>query len=601
MNQESETLPTWNLSDLYEGPEDPRIEADLHAARQRALDFEKRWRGRVATEDLQAGDLRRALEEYEALQRLAILPQSYASLLFSTDTTDPRRGALVQRTREMASSIATHLIFFDLEIGRVPESTWTGLVCAPELLEYRHYLEHERELASHHLSEPEEKVLEETANCRGRAFRRLFTELTSRMKYPLEREGQVRELTQSELLALLYDPDRQVRRQASEVLGQTLEHHAHPLHFTFNTLLQEKQVMDRLRGFSRPESSRNLDNEIPDEAVDTMVDVVVSNYDLVRRYYQLKRSLLGLESLWHYDRYAPLLSERAGLSFEEARGIVLEAFEDFSPRFAELARPFFERNWIDAAPAPGKRGGAFCAGVTPDKHPYVLMNFTGKPRDVMTLAHELGHGLHDCLASSQTLLNYSPVLPLAETASTFAEMLVFEKLQARLESPRARLALLAEKLEDTFATVFRQVSMFRFEQRVHGLRREKGELDLETVNRIWQESLQEMFADSLTLGEDHRWTWLYVPHFVQTPFYVYAYAFGELLVLSLYARYRKEGAAFQGRYFDLLAAGGSRRPQEMLAELGIDIARAEFWQGGCDLIRENVLKAEALAREIAKA
>jgi len=598
MHQTPENLPTWDLSDLYDGPDDARIERDLLAARQQALDFEEQWRGRLAGEDLQAGDLRTALEQYEALQRLAVLPQSYASLLFSTDTADPRRGALVQRTRELASSIATHLIFFDLEIGRIPEATWARLACAPELAEYRHYLEHERELAAHYLSEPEEKVLEETANCRGRAFRRLFTELTSRLKYPLEKEGQTRELTQSELLALLYDPDRRIRRQAAEVLGQTLERNAHPLHFTFNTLLLEKQVMDRLRGFSRPESSRNLDNEIPDEAVDTMVGVVVSNYELVSRYYNLKRRLLGLEELWHYDRYAPLLSERAAVSFDEARAIVLEAFEDFSPRFAELARPFFEKSWIDAAPVPGKRGGAFCAGVTPDKHPYVLMNFTGKPRDVMTLAHELGHGLHDCLASRQTLLNYSPVLPLAETASTFAEMLVFEKLQARLESPRARLALLAEKLEDTFATVFRQVSMFRFEQRVHGQRREKGELDLETMNRIWQESLQEMFAESLTLGEDHRWTWLYVPHFVQTPFYVYAYAFGELLVLSLYARYRKEGAAFQERYFDLLAAGGSRCPQELLAELEIDITQADFWQGGCDLVAENVQKAEALAQEI---
>jgi len=311
MNQTPENLPTWDLSDLYEGPDDPRIEEELLAARQQALAFEEQWRGRLAKEDLQAEDLRQALEQYEALQRLAVLPQSYASLLFSTDTTDPRRGALVQRTRELASSIATHLIFFDLEIGRIPEATWTGLIRAPELAAYRHYLDHERELAAHYLSEPEEKVLEETANCRGRAFRRLFTELTSRLKYPLEKEGQTRELTQSELLALLYDPDREVRRQASEVLGQTLERHAHPLHFTFNTLLLEHQVMDRLRGFSRPEASRNLDNEIPDQAVDTMVDVVVSNYDLVARYYRLKRNLLGLEDLWHYDRYRPP-SLRAG-------------------------------------------------------------------------------------------------------------------------------------------------------------------------------------------------------------------------------------------------------------------------------------------------
>ncbi len=594
------TLPAWDLSDLYAGLEDPRLEADLAEARQRALRFEETWRGRLAVADLQASDLHRALDEYEALQRLAALPQTFASLLFSTDTRDPRRGALVQRTQEAGSEIATHLIFFDLEVGRIPDERWAELAVAPELAEYRHYLEHERELARHYLSEPEEKVLEETANCRGRAFRRLFTELTSRQKYRFEAEGEVRELTQSELLALFYDPDRETRRQAAGVLGRTLEEGAHPLHFTFNTLLLEKQVMDRLRGFDRPESARNLDNEIPDAAVDTMIEVAVANYDLVARYYRLKQRLLGLDKLWHYDRYAPLLPDRESLDFEQARGLVLGAFEQFSPRFAELAAPFFEHRWIDAAPAPGKRGGAFCAGVTPDKHPYVLMNFTGKPRDVMTLAHELGHGLHDCLASRQNLLNYSPVLPLAETASTFAEMLVFEKLQGSLESPLQRLALLAEKLEDTFATVFRQVSMYRFEQRVHRLRREQGELDLETMNRTWQETLQEMFGDSLTLGDDHQWTWLYVPHFVQSPFYVYAYAFGELLVLSLYARYQREGAAFQERYFDLLAAGGSRRPQDLLGDLGIDIASADFWQGGCDLIRANVERAERLAAEVGR-
>ena len=592
------TLPTWDLSDLYSGLQDPRLEADLAEALERAVQFEKDWRGRIATPDLAPEALARALDEFEGLQRKAALPQSYASLLFSTDTTDPRRGALVQRTQELGSEIATHLIFFDLEIGQIPEERWALLAPEPALAQYRHYLEHERELARHYLTEPEEKVLEETANCRGRAFRRLFTELTSRLKYPMERDGEVRELTQSELLALLYDPDREVRRKAAEVLGQTLERNAHPLHFTFNTLLLEKQVMDRLRRFSRPEASRNLDNEIPDAAVDTMVEVAASNYELVARYYRLKRRLLGLDQLWHYDRYAPLLAEQESLPFEKAREIVLGAFGQFSPRFAELAEPFFTRSWIDAAPAPGKRGGAFCAGVTPDTHPYVLLNYTGKPRDVMTLAHELGHGLHDCLASRQNLLNYHPVLPLAETASTFAEMLVFEKLQGDLESPRERLALLAEKLEDTFATVFRQVSMFRFEQRVHGLRREMGELDLESMNATWQASLQEMFGDSLTLGDDHRWTWLYVPHFVQTPFYVYAYAFGELLVLSLYARYREEGAAFQERYFELLAAGGSKRPQELLAELSIDIGSPAFWQGGCDLIRRNLERAELLAEEL---
>ena len=591
-------LPTWDLSDLYEGVDDPRIEADLEASLERARRFEERFRGRIAVPDLKARTLREALDEYEALQRQSGRPQSFAGLLYATDTTDARRGALVQRTQEVGSRIATHLLFFDLEIGRIPDERWALLAPEADLADYRHYLEYQRLVARYCLSEAEEKVLEETANCRGRAFRRLFTELVSRLKYSVELDGETRELTQSELMALLYDPDREIRRKASESLGRTLERNAHPVHFTFNTLLLEKQVMDRLRGFERPEQSRNLDNEIPDAAVDTMVGVAVAHYDLVARYYRLKRDLLGLDRLWHYDRYAPLLPDKQHVPFEEAREIVLGAFQQFHPRFAELAEPFFSQRWIDAALAPGKRGGAFCAGVTPDVHPYVLMNYTGRPRDVMTLAHELGHGVHDRLAGRQNLLNYHPVLPLAETASTFAELLVFEKLQGSLQTPRERLALLAEKLEDTFATVFRQISMYRFEQRAHNLRRERGELDVETLNTLWQETLQEMFGDSLTLGEDHRWTWLYVPHFVQTPFYVYAYAFGELLVLSLYARYRQEGPSFHDRYFELLAAGGSRPPAELLEELGIDITQASFWEGGCALVRQKVEEAEALAARV---
>lgn len=589
-------LPTWDLSDLYAGVDDPKIDQDLQAALERARRFEETYRGKIADGRLDPSQLKGALDEYESLQRQAGRPQSFAGLLFSTDTTDPKRGALTQKTQEKGSEIATHLLFFDLELGRIPAERWNVLAADPQLADYRHYMEHQRELAKHFLSEPEEKILEETANTRARAFRRLFTELTSRLKYPFEGK----ELTQSELLALLYDPDREVRRKASLALAETLEKNAHPLHFTFNTLLLEKQVMDRLRGFSRPEQSRNMDNELPDAVVDTMIDVVARNFDIVGEYYELKRQLLGLDELYHYDRYAPLLPEKENIPFTRAQEIVLGAFAQFSPRFAELAEPFFSQRWIDAALAPGKRGGAFCAGVTPDAHPYVLMNYTGKPRDVMTLAHELGHGVHDRLASKQNLLNYYPVLPLAETASTFAELLVFEKLQGNLDSPRERLALLCEKLEDTFATVFRQVSMYRFEQRAHTLRREKGELDVDTLNGVWQETMQEMFGASLTLGDDHRWSWLYVPHFVHTPFYVYAYSFGELLVLSLYARYQQEGPSFRDRYFDLLAAGGSTRPTDLLGSIGIDIAQESFWQGGCDLIRRNVERARELAAQVGR-
>ncbi|GMU52165.1 MAG: oligoendopeptidase F [Candidatus Xenobia bacterium] len=589
-------LPTWDLSDLYSGVDDPRIEADLGESLNQARDFERRYRDQIASESLTAERLKGALDEYEALLRHESKPQAFAQLLFSTDTSDDARKALVQRVRELGSEISTHLIFFDLEIGRISPETFARLLNDPVLADYHHYLDHQRKLAAHYLSEPEEKILEETANDRGRAWRRLFTEITSGMKYTLRHGDETRDLNQSQLMALLYEPDRSLRQAAALALAEGLEKNAHVLNFTHNTLLHEKQVIDKLRRFESPEADRHLDNELSQEMVDTMVGVCVQNFDLVADYYRLKGELLGLSDLKHYDRYAPISKDRDELDFQKAREIVLEAFGSFSPRLAELAEPFFSKRWIDAVVKDGKRGGAFCAGVTPDHHPYVLLNYTGKPRDVMTLAHELGHGVHDRLASKQNLLNYHPVLPMAETASTFGELLVFERLQRDLKSDEARLAMLCEKLEDTFATVFRQVSMYRFEQRLHQRRREQGELTVESINGLWQECMQEMFGQALTLGEDHRWSWLYIPHIVSTPFYVYAYAFGELLVLSLYARYKREGASFVDKYFELLASGGSLPPTRMLEKLEIDIGQASFWQGGCDLIRANV----ALARELAE-
>ena len=398
-------------------------------------------------------------------------------MLFSTDTTDPKRGALQQKVRERSSTASTHLIFFGLEIGRISDEVYERIKDHPALSKYRHYLDLQRQLAKHHLSEAEETVLEETANSRGRAFRRLFTEVTSRMSFEMTIDGEQKTLTQSELLAYNYDPDRSLRRQASQSLAVELQDKAHVLTFIMNTLLHEKQVMDRLRKFSYPEEERHLDNELPGHAVDAMVEVCVENYDIIASYYQLKARLLGLDELTHYDRYAPLEEVKQHIPYSQAQQMVLEAYAKFSPKLRDLAEPFFSQNWIDAPVAKGKRGGAFCAGVTPDHHPYVLLNYTNKPRDVMTMAHELGHGVHDRLAADNHALDYHPVLPLAETASTFGEMLVFEQLYQSLDNDKARLALLCEKLEDTFATVFRQVAMYRFEQRLHRARRDQGELE----------------------------------------------------------------------------------------------------------------------------
>lgn len=591
-------LPRWDLSDLYQGPEDPRIEADLDALDVRAQKFQKRYEGRLGQGQVSPSELLEAFQEYESMARLGARVGSYSSLLYSTNTTDPSRGALLQKVREKSSRTSTKLIFFELELGKASDEVFAQYLESAALAPFHHYLQVLRNGAKHHLSQAEETVLEETANCRGRAFRRLFTEVISRMKFQLEIDGESKELSQSEILAFNYHPDRALREKATDSLAATLRENAPTLTFIMNTLLAEKEVMDRLRGFPTPESSRNLDNELPDEAVATMVEVVVKNFSIVAAYYRLKGKLLGLDHLKHYDRYAPLKKSEEIIAYEKACEIVLEAYKAFSPKLHELALPFFEQSWIDVPVDEGKRGGAFCAGVSPDHHPYILLNYTQKPRDVMTLAHELGHGLHDRLASVQHALDYHPVLPLAETASTFGEMLTFEKLFSELKSDEERLALMCEKLEDTFATVFRQISMYRFEQAIHKARREEGELTTERFNELWQHCMGEMFGDALELGEPHAWTWLYIPHIVQTPFYVYAYAFGELLVLALFARYKAEGEAFIERYLKLLAAGGSKAPQEILGELGIDITEASFWQGGCDLIASNLAKAQALAEQV---
>ena len=592
------TIPSWDLRDLYQSVDDPNIERDLVRADEWAKQFSDTYRDKIRDTNLDSTTLAEALHEYTELTELLYKVDAYADLLFSADTSNTKNADLMQSVAERISRISTLLIFFTLELGQISDTVWQRLQNEAELSEYRHIIEQARLEHKYSLSEPEEKVLEETANCRGRAFSRLFTETVSRLKFPVEMDGEVKELSQSELSALMYHPDRELRKRAAESLSEVLQANIHPLHFCYSMIILEKLTMDRLRGFEYPEQDRHISNELPAAAIETMTEVVVKNYPTVSRYYDLKKQLLGVDTLFHYDRYAPLPpKEKGDITFEQAKTTVLQAFGEFSPLFRETAQKFFDQGWIDAALRPGKRGGAFCAGITPKLHPYVLMNFTGTARDVETLAHELGHGIHDVLASKQNLLNYHPVLPLAETASTFAELIVFHKLLKELPDAGSKLALVAEHLESLFATVFRQTAMYRFEQRVFRQRSQQGEVSAEQMSDIWQECLQAMFADSLTLGEDHRNTWCYVPHFVHTPFYVYAYSFGELLVLSLYARYRQEGKEFQDRYFELLASGSSASPQEMLSRLNIDITSAEFWQGGCDLIAEEVEEAECLAAE----
>ena len=590
--QEVTTDVRWNLDDLYSGMDDPRIAGALADAQARAEKFQADYKGKINSPDLTAATLAAALREYEGIQQEADKPGSYASLLFSVDTGDPPRGAFLQKMREKGTELALPLLFFDLELAAVPDETLEPLLADPAVAAYGHYIHNTRLYREHLLSETEERLMEELANTGGRAWDRLFDEVTANAVFHLD--GQ--ELTQPEVLSKLYSPDRETRRKAAESFSAGLKQQSRVTTFVFNTLLQEKNVKDRLRRYTTPAQSRHLSNELSESTVNLVVDTVVRNYPLVARYYHVKREILGVDTLTHYDRYAPLFQADETLTFPEAKNIVLDAFGSFSPEMARRAAEFFDKRWIDAAPGKGKQGGAYCSYVTPDLHPYVFMNYLGRMKDVMTLAHELGHGVHASLSREQTLLNFHGTLPLAELASTFGEQLVFEKVQAQA-TLKDKLALYAEKIEGAFATIPRQTAMYRWEQAIHTHRRTQGELSTDDFGGYWQTELQAMFGDSVQLGEEHKLWWSYIGHFTGSPFYVYAYSFGELLVLSLFRQWQTEGKAFADKYLAMLRAGGSLTPPELVAKVGVNLDDPHFWQGGFDVLETLVARFEELWAE----
>ncbi len=594
MNQRD--LPTWNLSDLYQSIDDPQIEVDLQSALQRAETFEKQYRGGLIAEEMTAKELLEALRSLESIREKMDRVLSYAYLVFAADTQNPRHGALLQRAQERFSEMQKHLLFFELEWTAVPEEKAKAWMKAPELSEYRHYLESIRKLAPHRLSEAEEKILEEKSNTGIRAFQRLFDETINQIRFPVEVDGERRMLTEQEALSLLYDPRREARRAAANGLTEGLERNAPLFTFIFNQIIADHASDDRLRRFPDPMASRNLSNEIDPAAVNALLAASEADYSLVARYYRLKRRHLGLDIVYDYDRYAPLSSAAELVPFQEARSQVLSAFTDFSPQVAEIASRFFDQRWIDAPVRPGKRGGAFSHGTVPSIHPYVFVNYLGTPRDVMTLAHELGHGVHQWLSRRQNYFNFDTPLTTAETASVFAEMLVFHRLKRQEKDPKKMLALLMEKLEESFATIFRQVVLCRFEQKAHAARRAEGELTPDRINQLWLTENRAMFGDSVTLTDEYRWWWMYISHFIHSPFYTYAYAFGHLLVLALYQKYLEEGAAFVPKYLELLSAGGSQAPERLIQEkIGLDITKSDFWQRGLQVLEQMVEEAERLA------
>lgn len=585
----------WDLSDLFDSPSDPKLDAAWTAIEERSRQFEERYRGQLHRADAEPDTVLAAIREIESIYQDLYKPVSYAHLLFAADTSDSRLGAFLQSQMERMTPINVRLMFFELELQAWDDATAERMLQAPQLAAYRHYLQVVRRFSSHRLTEPEERILEELANTGVRAWVRLFEEVTSNHVYRLREPhtGEIRELSMEQVIDLLREPDRELRQAAADSLTEGLKALERVLVFNYNNLIQAHAVEDRLRRHPYPEHARHLSNELEKETVDLVMGLCRDRSDMVARYYRTKREILGLPELTHIDRYAPLGETKERVSFEEARTIVLDSFREFSPRMAEVAAEFFDRRWIDAEARPGKRGGAFCSYVTPDTHPVVFLTYLGKLEDVSTLAHELGHGVHASLSRKQTLFNFSGTLPLAELASVFGEMLVFEKLLAR-SSEQDRLALYASKIEGSFATVFRQAAMFRFEQRCHACRREKGELTAADFAGIWQDEMQSMFGDSLVLGEQHGNWWSYVSHFVASPFYVYAYSFGELLVLSLFERSKLEGPEFAEKYLELLEKGGSESPAELLRPMGVDLNDSAFWNGGLDVLQRTVEAFETL-------
>jgi oligoendopeptidase F len=535
------------------------------------------------------------MHELADLQDLIGRAGSYVMLSFSENTADPRRGALLQRMQEKATAIETRLLFFDLEWAAVDDARADELLATDGLDFARHHLRTARRYRPHLLSEPEEKILAEKQLTGRGAWTRLFEEQASSIEVDLGEGGQPVSLEVA--LSRLFDPDREVRRHAADRVTAALQPGLRVRGYVLNTLLADKMVDDRLRRYPHWLASRNLANEASDESVQALVDAVRSRYELPRRWYRLKARLLGIDRLADYDRMAAVTQEGERVDWPRARDLVMESYEAFSPELGTIVRRFFDEAWIDAPVRPAKRGGAFCAYTVPSVHPYVLLNYTHQRRDVLTLAHELGHGVHAALAGRQGVFHMATPLTMAETASVFGESLVFGRLLEQAATPESRLALLAESIEGSIATVFRQIAMNRFEHLAHTERRQRGELSVDRIGELWAESQEEMLGDAVEVTEGYRAWWSYVPHFISTPGYVYAYAYGQLLALAVYGRYEEEGEAFVPSYLELLSAGGSRGPEELGRIVGVDLADPGFWDTGLSLVERQLEAAEAAARE----
>ena len=577
----------WDLEPLL--GETGSVDSLLAEAAEAAEKFSEKYRGRIAY--LSAPDLAEAMHALAQISDGVGRVGSYVGLKFSVDTTNPEFGAQMANADEKSTEISNTLLFVELEWAAADDAHVEEVLTQPELDFCRHHLSAARRYRPHLLSEPEEKILADKAVTGSSAWGRLFSELTSTIEVDISGET----ISLEEGLSRLQSPERSVRKEAALAVTCALEPGLRTRAFIFNTLLADKGSDYRLRPFDNWLASRNLDNEASDESVAALVEAVVSRYDIPQRWYTLKAKLLGLDRISDYDRMALVSDTEETFSWSVAREIVSNAYKSFSPELSDVVERFFNEKWIDAPQRPGKRSGAFCAYTVPDHHPYLLLNWTGRRRDVLTLAHELGHGLHAYLAREQGVFHQNTPLTLAETASVFGETVTFGRLLSETTEPNQRLALLAESLEGQIATVFRQVAMNQFEDSAHTWRREQGEVSVEQFGDLWISSQSDMLGESVELTEGYRSWWSYIPHFIGTPGYVYAYAYGQLLALSVYRLYEERGTSFVDSYLELLRQGGSKSPQELGRIVGVDLSDPTFWDGGLSIIEEQLNAAEQAA------
>jgi len=583
----------WDLTDLYPSISSEELQSDKKKVLKLAEEFKTDYRGKI--EHLNAELFAEALQKYEDIIEILGKIGSFAHLIWSTNTESTEYGKLLQEANELGSEVSQKLVFFDVEWLKLSDEKADELIRHENLNPWKHYLRTSRRYKEHTLTEEAEKVMSAKSVTGRAAWNRFFDETLGAARFELDGET----LTEQEVLSKLHSPDRDLRKRAHQSLTTTFKKHSRTLTFVFNTILADKSTNDKLRNYSHWLESRNLSNQIDDASVDALVKAVENKYGIVQRYYKLKTKLLGLDKMFDYDRYAPLLNSTKTISWEESKEMVLSAYGDFNPEMKSIASKFFEENWIDAAVKPGKRGGAYSAGTVTTVHPYVFMNFEGRLRDVQTLAHELGHGVHQYLSRKQGELQSSTPLTTAETASVFGEMLVFNRMMENLSDPKEKLALLISKIDDAIATIFRQVSMNRFENEIHHARRDGGELSTDDFSGYWHKTQHKLYGDSVELTDEYKLWWCYIPHFLHTPGYVYAYAFGELLVLALYDLYKKsDQKEFSEKYIELLEAGGSDWPHKIVAKMGVDITDASFWENGLQLFEEMISDAEKLSHSL---